>query len=46
MQGMKILEQRITELRTVLNIEDLADGVYFVMIETENGIRVKKIVKE
>jgi len=45
-EGTKILEQRITELRTVLNIENLAGGVYFVMIETENGIRVKKIVKE
>ena len=45
-QGQLILQQPLQHAKTNINISTLAKGVYFVKVKTENGMEVKKIVKE
>jgi len=30
----------------VVNVSDLASGIYFVKVKTEKGVAVKKFIKE
>lgn len=45
-QGFKILKKNIVNMRTELDIRDLSSGIYFIIIEYEEGIVSKKFVKE
>ncbi len=45
-QGQLIAQQQVQEQQTEMNVSDFAGGVYFVNIKTENGVEVKKFVKE
>ena len=44
--GNLILQQSLQEVKTTLNISDLSSGIYFIKVETKNGVIIKKLVKE
>lgn len=46
MQGVKILEQRLTDAYTIITLNDLARGIYVAMISNNKGTVVRKIVKK
>ena len=45
-QGQLLLQQQMQEAKTIINIVTFAKGLYFLKVENENGIAVKKFVKE
>lgn len=46
LQGQLILSQPLRQEKTTVDISTLAQGMYFVKLETEKGVAVKKIIKE
>lgn len=44
--GQKVLELKLIETKTHLDISDLPRGVYFVRVQDEKGVQVAKMVKE
>ncbi|MBI3501074.1 MAG: T9SS type A sorting domain-containing protein [Bacteroidetes bacterium] len=45
-QGQLLLQQRLQQQQTEINVADYAPGIYVVKLKTENGIEIKKFVKE
>jgi uncharacterized repeat protein (TIGR03803 family) len=45
-QGQLLLQQPMLSSKTTINVSALANGVYFVKVNTKNGVMVKKFVKE
>jgi hypothetical protein len=46
MQGQQIFSDALKQEKTEINISTLAHGMYFVKVNSEKGIAVKKFVKE
>ncbi len=46
MQGQLILQQVVQQHQTEVNISGFAPGMYVVRMSTENGVEVKKFLKE
>jgi len=44
--GNKILQSFLTKEKTELNLSSLAKGIYFLKVENEMGVAMKKFVKE
>jgi hypothetical protein len=44
--GNLILQQPVQQAKTTINISDLSAGIYFIKVNTKNGIIIKKLVKE
>jgi hypothetical protein len=44
--GNIILQQPVLQIKTNINISDLRTGVYLIKVETNNGVMIKKLVKE
>lgn len=46
LHGQLILQQEITEHRTILNTSNLSSGVYFVRVTGEKSVQIAKFVKK
>jgi hypothetical protein len=46
MQGQLILQQPVQNQKTEIDVSSFTTGMYFVNVKTENGMEVKKFVKE
>jgi DNA-binding beta-propeller fold protein YncE len=46
MLGNNIKQIPFNTQQVILNLGDLADGIYFITIETERGKTIKKIIKQ
>ncbi len=46
LQGQMLLQQTLTVAKTEMDISSLPNGVYVIKLNTENGVAVKKFVKE
>ncbi len=44
--GQKVVKQSIANHQTVLSVTDLAMGVYWVKIQTEDGVGIREIIVE
>ena len=44
--GQKMLFKKVIDLRAEINLSDLANGIYFVKVTSENQEKIVKIVKE
>lgn len=44
--GRKILEQAVTEPNTALQLPTYSPGMYFVQLQTESGVMVRKVLLE
>jgi hypothetical protein len=42
--GKKVLSKTITSVNEKINIENLQDGIYFVQLQSEFGIAVRKLI--
>ena len=45
-QGQLLIQQPMSQAKTNIDIAGLARGMYFVEVNTENGVAVKKFLKE
>jgi hypothetical protein len=45
-QGELLLRQPMLQAKTIINVSSLSNGVYVMEVKTENGVVVKKVVKE
>jgi hypothetical protein len=46
LHGQQLMQCEMKETKTQIDISSLAQGMYFVKIESDEGIAVRKIVKE
>jgi hypothetical protein len=46
LNGQRLLQQRITELNTIIDIKELEEGIYFVKLVGENEIQIGKMIKK
>jgi hypothetical protein len=46
MQGQLLLSQPVLQNKTEINISSLAKGIYYIKLSTQQGLAVKKFVKE
>ncbi len=46
LQGQLLLQQSLLQNKTTIDISDFTNGMYFVKMKSNNGIVVKKFVKE
>lgn len=46
MQGRLLVTHLANELKTIIDIADKADGVYFFKINSDKGMKVEKIIKK
>jgi hypothetical protein len=45
-QGQLLLRIPMLQAKTSIDVSDFAKGLYFIMVNTENGLTVKRFVKE
>jgi len=45
-QGQLLLQQPMLQVKTNINISTFSNGIYFLKVETEKGVVVKKFVKD
>lgn len=43
--GRKILEKKTGKLKTIINFSELSSGVYFIKVETNGFLTIKKVLK-
>lgn len=44
--GAVVLSTELYELKTSINIEELRDGIYFVLLSSENNQSIQKLIKQ
>jgi hypothetical protein len=44
--GSILFDSKLKGISIVINTDNLSQGVYFVKIQTKQGIKIKKVVKE
>ena len=46
LSGKKVLQQKITNEKTVINIPQLASGIYPALVKTKLGIVTAKVIRQ